>query len=88
MTTIPPPLSSVTNPDQIRTVLEAYKRAVYGELSPDREKNWAFIPKTLIFAPVAGGEVGESGARVAALTRPGAAARVAAACLGEARAAD
>lgn len=41
---------SVTNPDQIRTVLEAYKRAVYGELYPDREKNWAFIPKTLIFA--------------------------------------
>jgi type I restriction enzyme R subunit len=41
---------SVVNPDQIRKVLEAYRKAVYEELYPDREKNWAFIPKTLIFA--------------------------------------
>ena len=41
---------SVTNPDQIRLVLEAYKKAVWDELYPDREKNWAFVPKTLVFA--------------------------------------
>ena len=41
---------SVVNPDQIRKVLEAYKKAVYDELYPDREKNWAFLPKTLVFA--------------------------------------
>lgn len=41
---------SVVNPDQIRKVLEAYKKAVYEELYPDREKNWGCIPKTLVFA--------------------------------------
>ena len=41
---------SVVNPDQIRTVLEAYKRAIYTDLYPDREQKWEFIPKTLIFA--------------------------------------
>lgn len=41
---------SVVNPDQIRKVLEAYRDAVYDELYPDREKNWAFVPKTLVFA--------------------------------------
>ena len=41
---------SVVNPDQIREVLEAYKKSIYTELYPDREKDWKYIPKTLIFA--------------------------------------
>lgn len=41
---------SVVNRDQIRTVLLAYKNAIYEELYPEREMNWAYIPKTLIFA--------------------------------------
>ena len=41
---------SVVNPDQIRTVLEAYRDSIYSELYPDREKKWEYIPKTLIFA--------------------------------------
>ena len=41
---------SVINPDQIREVLEAYKKSIYEELYPDREKKWEYIPKTLIFA--------------------------------------
>lgn len=41
---------SVINPDQIREVLTAYKRAIYEELYPDRERKWEYIPKTLIFA--------------------------------------
>lgn len=41
---------SVINPDQIRKVLEAYKKSIYEELYPDREKKWSYIPKTLIFA--------------------------------------
>ena len=41
---------SVINPDQIREVLQAYKKSIYEELYPDREKKWEYIPKTLIFA--------------------------------------
>ncbi|MBP3902216.1 MAG: DEAD/DEAH box helicase family protein [Blautia sp.] len=41
---------SIVNTDQIREVLEAYKKSVYEELYPDREKRWEYIPKTLIFA--------------------------------------
>ena len=41
---------SVMNPDQIRTVLEAYKKSIYEDLYPDREKKWEHIPKTLVFA--------------------------------------
>ena len=41
---------SVINPDQIREVLEAYKKSIYDELYPDRDKKWEYIPKTLIFA--------------------------------------
>lgn len=41
---------SVVNQLQIRKVLSAYKEAIYSELYPEREKNWAYIPKTLIFA--------------------------------------
>ena len=41
---------SVVNLDQIRKVLEAYKKAIYEDLYPEREKRWEYIPKTLIFA--------------------------------------
>ena len=41
---------SVVNRNQIRTVLAAYKEAIYTDLYPDREKKWEYIPKTLIFA--------------------------------------
>ena len=41
---------SVLNPDQIRKVLQAYKKAIYEDLYPDREKKWEYVPKTLIFA--------------------------------------
>ncbi len=39
---------SVLAPNQIRTVLETYKQAIFTQLFPEREPNW--IPKTLIFA--------------------------------------
>lgn len=39
---------SVLAPNQIRTVLEAYKNAIFTQLFPEREPTW--IPKTLIFA--------------------------------------
>ena len=41
---------SVVNRDQIRKVLTAYKEAIYTDLYPEREKKWAYVPKTLIFA--------------------------------------
>ena len=41
---------SVVNPDQIRMVLTTYKKAIYEDLYPEREKQWEYIPKTLIFA--------------------------------------
>ena len=41
---------SVVNQDQIRKVLSAYKKAIYEDLYPEREKKWEYIPKTLIFA--------------------------------------
>ncbi|MDE5598420.1 MAG: type I restriction endonuclease subunit R, partial [Lachnospiraceae bacterium] len=41
---------SVINRDQIRKVLMAYKKAIYIELYPERERKWEYIPKTLIFA--------------------------------------
>ena len=41
---------SVINPEQIKLVLETFKNAIYTELYTDREANFAFIPKTLIFA--------------------------------------
>ena len=41
---------SVVNRDQIRKVLTAYKQSIYEELYPERERNWAYVPKTLIFA--------------------------------------
>ena len=39
---------SVLAPNQIRTVLETYKQAIFTQLFPEREPTW--IPKTLIFA--------------------------------------
>ena len=41
---------SIINSKQIREVLEAYKKSIYEELYPDRQKKWEYIPKTLIFA--------------------------------------
>lgn len=41
---------SVTNPEQIETVLTAYRDAIYTDLYPDRADKWEYIPKTLIFA--------------------------------------
>jgi len=41
---------SVINRDQIKTVIETYKNAIYDVLYPDRKKQWEYIPKTLIFA--------------------------------------
>ncbi|HPW96564.1 MAG TPA: DEAD/DEAH box helicase family protein, partial [Paludibacteraceae bacterium] len=41
---------SVVNPAQIRLVLEEFKNAIYTDLYPEREPNFAYIPKTLIFA--------------------------------------
>lgn len=36
--------------DQIRKVLQQYKDVVYKEMFPDREPNYDYLPKTLIFA--------------------------------------
>lgn len=41
---------SIVNKIQIREVLMAYKKAIYEDLYPEREKKWEYIPKTLIFA--------------------------------------
>lgn len=41
---------SVVNPAQIRLVLEEFKNAIYTDLYPEREPNFAYTPKTLIFA--------------------------------------
>lgn len=41
---------SVINPNQIKTVLTAYRNAIYSDLYVDRDENWSYIPKTLIFA--------------------------------------
>ena len=39
---------TVLAPNQIRTVMETYKQALFTQLYPEREPSW--IPKTLIFA--------------------------------------
>lgn len=41
---------SVVNKKQIKEVLMAYKKALYEDLYPSRERKWEYIPKTLIFA--------------------------------------
>lgn len=41
---------SIVVRDQIRKILEEYKEAVYTKLYPEREANFDYLPKTLIFA--------------------------------------
>ena len=41
---------SVVVRDQIRQIIQEYKDIVYTKLYPDREPNFDFLPKTLIFA--------------------------------------
>lgn len=41
---------SIVNRQQIRRVLESYKKSIYDELYPERERKWEYVPKTLIFA--------------------------------------
>ena len=41
---------SIVVPKQIDTVLSSFKDAIYSELFIDREEDWRYIPKTLIFA--------------------------------------
>lgn len=41
---------SVMAPNQIRTVIECYKDSLFKDLFPEREANFAWTPKTLIFA--------------------------------------
>ena len=41
---------SVINRDQIRKVLRAFKKSIYEDLFPERDKKWEYVPKTLIFA--------------------------------------
>ena len=41
---------TITDKDQIRTVLENYRDVIYTDLYPEREAVWEYIPKTLIFA--------------------------------------
>lgn len=41
---------SVINKNQIESVLTAYRDSIYTKLYPEREENWNYIPKTLIFA--------------------------------------
>ena len=41
---------SVVNKKQIKEVLMAYKKAIYEDLYPERDKKWEYVPKTLIFA--------------------------------------
>lgn len=40
----------ITDTNQIKTVLEIYRDAIYTDLYPEREPVWEYIPKTLIFA--------------------------------------
>lgn len=41
---------SIVVRDQIRKVLQEYKDAVYSKMFPEREANFDYLPKTLIFA--------------------------------------
>lgn len=41
---------TIINPIQMETVIRRYADAIYADLYPNREENWAYIPKTLIFA--------------------------------------
>ena len=42
--------TSIIAPEQIRAVLQEYKDVVFTKLYPEREPNFAYLPKTLIFA--------------------------------------
>ena len=42
--------TSIIAPEQIRAVLQEYKEVVFSKLYPERESNFAYLPKTLIFA--------------------------------------
>jgi len=41
---------SIVNPAQIKLILETYRDAIYTELYPERDSQFEYIPKTLIFA--------------------------------------
>jgi len=41
---------SIVNPSQIKLILETYRDAIYTELYPERDSQYEYIPKTLIFA--------------------------------------
>lgn len=41
---------TVLNPNQIRTILQAYKESIFTQLFPERSHDQTYIPKTLIFA--------------------------------------
>lgn len=41
---------SIINKAQIRLVLQTFKDSIYSKLYPEREANFAYLPKTLIFA--------------------------------------
>lgn len=41
---------SIVNHEQMRTVLTAYKDAIFTDLYPYRKHQWEYVPKTLIFA--------------------------------------
>lgn len=41
---------SIVVPDQIRKILQEYKDVVYTQMYPNREPNYDYLPKTLIFA--------------------------------------
>lgn len=41
---------SVVNRNQIESVVKTYRDSIYEDLYPERNKDWRYIPKTLIFA--------------------------------------
>ena len=41
---------SIVVPDQIRKILQKYKDVVYTQMYPNRDPNYDYLPKTLIFA--------------------------------------
>lgn len=41
---------SIINPNQMKMVIKAFRDAIYTDLYPTRKKDWAYIPKTLVFA--------------------------------------
>lgn len=41
---------SIVVPDQIRKILQEYKDVVYTQMYPNRDPNYDYLPKTLIFA--------------------------------------